>query len=130
MGKQCKSEIKKTKKNNSGGTRRRRMNSFGPKPVQKRKIVSKASKKFNILDTYNSFIYPSTNELIQSLDDNNVIDTTSGIFSLKFLSKLSEREFYIKFKEGITFFFKNILSKNQNNYNLIILQKKISNLII
>ena len=112
MGKQCKSEIKKTKKNNSGGTRRRRMNSFGPKPVQKRKIVSKASKKFNILDTYNSFIYPSTSELIQSLDDNNVIDTTSGIFSLKFLSKLSEREFYIKFKEGINFAKKNFKSDN------------------
>ena len=112
MGKQCKSEIKKTTKNNSGGTRRRRMNSFGPKSVQKRKIVSKASKKFNILDTYNSFIYPSTSELIQSLDDNNVIDTTSGIFSLKFLSKLSEREFYIKFKEGINFAKRNFKSDN------------------
>ena len=77
--------------------------------------ISKASKKFNILDTYNSFIYPSTSELIQSLDDNNVIDTTSGIFSLKFLSKLSEREFYIKFKEGITFFFKNIEKCKNNN---------------
>ena len=95
MGKQCKSEIKKTKKNNSGGTRRRRMNSFGPKPVQKRKIVSKASKKFNILDTYNSFIYPSTSELIQSLDDNNVIDTTSGIFSLKFLLANSRKTFLL-----------------------------------
>lgn len=78
------------------------MRSFDHRHVQQRKIVLKGSKKYNILDTFNSYISPSITELIQSLDD-KVIPNTKSDFYLKFSSNLTEREFIKLFKEGINF---------------------------
>ena len=102
MGKKCISETKKTKKGNKAETiMRRNMRSFDHRHVQQRKIALK-SKKYNILDTFNSFTSPSIAELIQSLDD-KVIPSTKSDFYLKFSSNLTEREFIKLFKEGINF---------------------------
>ena len=87
------------------------MRSFDRRQVQQRKIVPKGSKKYNILDTLNSYISPSITELIQSLDDKVIPDTKSD-FYLKFSSNLTEREFIKLIKEGINFAKKNFKYDN------------------
>lgn len=112
MGKKCNSETKKIKKGNNAETIKiRNMRSFEYKRVPQRKIVLKGSKKYNILDTLNSYISPSITELIKSLDDKVIPDTKSD-FYLKFSSNLTEREFIKLFKEGINFAKKNFKYDN------------------
>ena len=68
---------KKLKHFNAETIKIRNMRSFDRRQVQQRKIVPKGSKKYNILDTLNSYISPSITELIQSLDDKVIPDTKS-----------------------------------------------------
>ena len=103
MGKKYKNKTKKTKKGKkTKEIKRKRIKIFGSKPIQQRENISKISKTYNILNTYNSFIYPSITELIQSLDNKDLSNVTSD-FYLKFPSNLNDREFIKLFKEGITF---------------------------
>ena len=104
--KKVKQKNKEKKGNNAGEIKRRKIGSFTQKPFQQREIFSKGLKKYNILDTYNSFIYSSITELIKFSDNKNEANTKSD-FYIKFPSNLNEREFNKLFNEGITAFFKN-----------------------
>ena len=114
-----KQENKEKKGNNAGEIKRRKIGSFIQKPFQQREIFSKGLKKYNILDTYNSFIYSSITELIKFSDNKNDANTKSD-FYLKFPSNLNEREFNKLFNEGINF-----TKRNFKSDKLKILKEKL-----
>ena len=127
MGKKYKNKTKKTKKGKkTKEIKRKRIKIFGSKPIQQRENISKISKTYNILNTYNSFIYPSITELIQSLDNKDLVNTTSD-FYLKFPSNLNDREFIKLFKEGINYAKRNFKFDNLKILKEILLLLKDNN---
>ena len=127
MGKKYKNKTKKTQKGKKAKEiKRKKIKIFGSKPIQQRENISKISKTYNILNTYNSFIYPSITELIQSLDDKDLANTTRD-FYLKFPSNLNDREFIKLFKEGINYAKRNFKFDNLKILKEILLLLKDNN---